>query len=1195
MQLKSLEISGFKSFADKTKIDFQAGMTGIIGPNGSGKSNIIEAIRWVLGEQAVKSLRGTKMTDVIFAGSANRKPLNRAKVTITFDNSDHFLPLDYAEVSITRKLFRNGDSEYLINNQSCRLKDITNLMIDTGLGKDSFSVISQGRVEAVFNAKPEERRSIIEDVAGVLKYKKDKQTTENKLAETTDYLDRVTDIIAELEQQREPLEQQASLARDYQDQKQRFDTLDRSRLVQKITIAHDQLTTVEQKLARAKTMVQDYQEQVDRGASQLAALKARQTKQQQLKDQLAAQNLELTKTIENTQGQRGVDAERRQNQQATQQRLQAQVKQVTAQLQRLATQEAELRQTLTTQQAQVQTLQASVTKLKKATGATGRQRLADQLTKLRNQYIDEKQEQASLNNEAKNLQKQHQQSGNQTSALATRLAQAQAALKQTATTVDVHNHDRSELANQVDAQQRQLTDQQRQYKQTAEQIDHQQQRWLDAAGLMQREKSRLEALQAVQERYTNFYAGVRMILQHRQQFNGIAGAVSELLTVPGDYTKAVEVALGGQLQNVVCDTQQTAKAAVGFLKQHHAGRATFLPVERIAARQLPVNTVQALQQQPGVLGIASELVSCDPQLVAIKRYLLGTTVIVDSLDHALAISRTRRFRCKLVTVGGETIAASGAITGGATRHDDNGLLQQQQTTEKIEANLQQMQGQLVTYEQGLADAKKANQDLNVQIETGQQRLSALKAQLSQVEAQLEAAQATQAQQQRQVKALTYEQRQAAQDDQYDDQVSRNAAAQKTNAAKLKDLQAQMATVEQQQTDFDAYQASQAEELQTQREQLVTYQERCKQTQRQLTACQDQQAEQHRVQTTAQAELEQIGQALASQQLTGQERDQILKKAQAEQTQVEQRQAACAQQLTELDTQVATISDQQTRTQQLAAAATDDYRRLELSQTKLTGEVDHATADLAEKYNLTLAAAQKDASDLPLSEINAQLKLLKRGLDELGTVNLGAIDEFERVKQRYDFLTTQADDLKAAKADLLQTMTDLDTTVATRFKRAFDQVATQFSRIFVQMFGGGKAQLILTDPEHLLTSGVDIMAQPPGKKFQRLSLLSGGERALTAITLLFAILAVRPVPFSILDEAEAALDDANVDRFSEYLNEFQTGTQFVIITHRKGTMMHADVLYGVTMEESGVSKMVSVSLAALKDDQGTPDTPDQPTH
>ncbi|AVW10288.1 chromosome segregation protein SMC [Lactiplantibacillus paraplantarum] len=1184
MQLKSLEISGFKSFADKTKIDFQAGMTGIVGPNGSGKSNIIEAIRWVLGEQAVKSLRGTKMTDVIFAGSANRKPLNMAKVTITFDNSDHFLPLDYAEVSITRKLFRNGDSDYLINNQSCRLKDITNLMIDTGLGKDSFSVISQGRVEAVFNAKPEDRRSIIEDVAGVLKYKKDKFTTENKLAETTDYLDRVNDIIAELSQQKGPLEEQASLARDYQDQKQKFDYLDRSRLVKKLTIARDQLQGVNEKLASAKALVAKYQQQVDAGATKLANLKTQQTAQLKQKDQLAAQNLELTKTIENTQGQQGVDAERRQNQQSEQERLTASLTATEQQIVTQTEQQAQLRQTLSEQQAQVKAVKAQVGELTTATSAAGRQQLADELEKLRNAYIDEKQVQAELNNEAKNLVKQHQQSGSQSTALAERLAQAQANLKRVQTTVDVHNREQRDLENQVNQQQTTLTAQQAQVKTNAEQIDEQQQRWLDAAGLMQREKSRLEALQAVQERYTNFYAGVRMVLQHRQQFSGVAGAVSELLTVPDRYTKAVEVALGGQLQNIVCDTQQTAKTVVNFLKQNHAGRATFLPIERMTARQLPVNTEHDLLQQPGVLGVASELVDCEPKIMAIKRYLLGTTAIVDTLDHAMAISRSRRFRCKLVTVDGETIAASGAITGGATRHDDNGLLQQQQSAEKIAANVEQMQSELVTYEQGLANLKKANQDLMVQVETSRQQLSDLKDHLSQVQAQLQAAQSEQTQLSRQVKALTYEQQQTQADDSYEDLVARNQQAQAANAAKLKDYQAQMQTVQQQQTDYESYQQTQAAKLQAQREQLITLQEHVKQTQRQLEQCTVSftQAEQTKKQT--QADLTAIQTTLASQQMSVAERETVLKTAKAKQTEVEQQRAACEHQLATINDQVEELSNQQVRLQQLAAAATDDYRRLELSQTKLTGEVDHATADLAEKYQLTVAAAQADVSDLALPAITEQLKLLKRGLDEIGTVNLGAIEEFERVKERFDFLNNQAADLKEAKEHLLQTMADLDTTVATRFKTAFDQVAAEFSTIFEQMFGGGKAELILTDPEHLLTSGVDIMAQPPGKKFQRLSLLSGGERALTAITLLFAILAVRPVPFSILDEAEAALDDANVDRFSQYLNDFQTGTQFVIITHRKGTMMHADVLYGVTMEESGVSKMVSVSLADLKEEQ-----------
>ncbi|MFC6182009.1 chromosome segregation protein SMC [Lactiplantibacillus daowaiensis] len=1187
MQLKSLEISGFKSFADKTKIDFQAGMTGIVGPNGSGKSNIIEAIRWVLGEQAVKSLRGTKMTDVIFAGSAHRKPLNMAKVTITFDNSDHFLPLDYTEVSITRKLFRNGDSEYLINNQACRLKDITNLMVDTGLGKDSFSVISQGRVESVFNAKPEDRRSIIEDVAGVLKYKKDKQTTETKLAETTDYLDRVNDIIAELAQQKGPLEEQASLARDYQDQKQKFDYLDRSRLVKKITVAHDQLVTVNQKLAQAKALMQDYQRQSEQGATKLATLKMQQSAQLKAKDELAAQNLTLTKQIENTQGQQGVDAERRQNQQATQTRLQADLAAAQAQVTALTQQKAELTAKLSAQQAEVKALTASVATLTTATSEKGRQQLADQLTKLRNAFIDEKQIQAELNNEAKNITKQHQQSGNQTDALAQRVAQAQAQLKQAQTTVDIQNRDQSDLANQVSAQQQLLQQQRDQLKANQVNYDDQQQRWLSAAGLLEKAKSQLDALQSVQERYTNYYAGVRAVLQHRQQFPGVAGAVSELLTVPTDYAKAIEVALGGQLQNVVCDTQQTAKQVVSFLNQNRSGRATFLPVERIQARQLPVTTTRALASQTGVVGIASELVQADTQFTAIKRYLLGTTVIVDTLDHAMAISKTRQFHCKLVTLAGEVVAASGAITGGMTRHDNQGPLQQQARAEKLAQDINQMQASLVTYEQTLKDAKQVTQDLTAQIETTQQRLSDLKDNLSQAQAQLQAAQSSQQQLERQVKALLYEQKQQASEaNSYDDQVARNQAALAENKQKLADYQAQMQTVEQQQADYEHYQKTQAGKLQTQRETLVTLQERCKQLQQQVTQVTQQLTDQQAAQTQATTALATVKESLATQQLSVKERSDLLTTAKDKQAQVVAKQAKVQASLTQLNDDVADLTDQQTRTQQLAAAATDDYRRLELSQTKLTGEVDHATADLSEKYQLTVAAAQADVSDLDLPTISEQLKLLKRGLDEIGTVNLGAIEEFDRVSERYDFLNNQAVDLKASKAHLLQTMADLDETVVTRFKTAFDQVASQFSQIFGQMFGGGKAELILTDPENLLTSGVDIMAQPPGKKFQRLSLLSGGERALTAITLLFAILAVRPVPFSILDEAEAALDDANVDRFSQYLNDFQTGTQFVIITHRKGTMVHANVLYGVTMEESGVSKMVSVSLDDLKDQTTT---------
>ncbi|MDQ7937285.1 chromosome segregation protein SMC [Lactiplantibacillus sp. WILCCON 0030] len=1182
MQLKSLEISGFKSFADKTKIDFQAGMTGIVGPNGSGKSNIIEAIRWVLGEQAVKSLRGTKMTDVIFAGSDHRKPLNMAKVTIMFDNSDHFLPLDYAEVSITRKLFRNGDSEYLINNQACRLKDITNLMIDTGLGKDSFSVISQGRVEAVFNAKPEERRSIIEDVAGVLKYKKDKLTTEARLADTTDNLNRINDIIAELNQQRGPLEQQASLAHDYQDQKQKYDYLDRSRLVKKVTIAHDQLVKVNEQLAQAKALVQNYQTQADAGASEVAELKSDQAAQLQAKDALAAQNLSLTKTIENTQGQQGVDTERQQNQQATQTRLTTALTAAKTAVATLSAKKQTLTKQLAAQQAQVKQLQTQVKTLTTATSAAGRQQLADQLDQVRANYIDEKQVEASLNNEAKNLVKQHQQAGSRTDATTQTLATAQAKLVAAKTAVDEQNHTLSELQNQITAQTQTLAQQRAKYREQATQYDTRQQNYYAALGLREKAKSQLETLQSAQERYTSFYAGVRAVLEHRQQFPGVAGAVSELLTIPANYTKAVEVALGGQVQNVVCDTQQTAKTVVRFLTQHHAGRATFLPVERIDSRQLAVATEQALKQQTGVLGIASELVTCESHYVAIKRYLLGTTVIVDTLDHAMAISRLRRFRCKLVTLAGETIAASGAITGGATAHGDRGVLQQQQQTEKLAADLAQMNAALQTSEQALATTKQANDQLTAAGETSQQKLSDLKDQANQVRANLEVAKRDLTALERQIKALTYERSQRADEDSsYEAQVAHNQQATADNQAKLADYQQQMQTIMQQQKDYATYQQQQVGELQTQREALASLKERCKQTQQQVEQCDQQLATQQTAQTQAVAELATVQKQLATQQLSVKERTALLTKAKAQQAQVAAQQTAVQTKLTAANDALDELTTTQTRTQQLLAAATDDYRRLELSQTKLTGEVDHATADLGEKYSLTLAAAQADVSDLPLAELAEQLKLLKRGLDEIGTVNLGAIDAFEELTKRDDFLTDQANDLIQSKSDLLQTMADLDETVATRFKTAFDQVATEFSAIFEQMFGGGKAELILTNPEHLLTSGVDIMAQPPGKKFQRLSLLSGGERALTAITLLFAILAVRPVPFSILDEAEAALDDANVDRFSQYLQDFQTGTQFVIITHRKGTMMHANVLYGVTMEESGVSKMVSVSLDELK--------------
>ena len=1175
MKLKSLTINGFKSFADKTKIDFQPGITGIVGPNGSGKSNIIEALRWVLGEQSAKSLRGGKMPDVIFAGSAKRAPLNRAEVEIQFDNSDRFLENQPDDLAITRRIYRSGESEFLLNGRKVRLKDIIELFMDTGLGKESFSVISQGRVESIFNSKPEDRRVLIEETAGILKYKKEKEKAQKELKETDDHLNRVVDILTELNRQKEPLQEQASIAKDYLEQKKQYDHYHLNALVLEIQQLRIEKEQLDQKLAENKQILANYKKQAELQDDQTAKLHQQQQDVERQLDDAQAQLVILTQQKERLEGRKSISEQQHKFQKEKQIDLK---KRLDASHQDLA----QLEQKLPAMQAQVKKLENQKIELEnKINEIKNNQKLApdeleSEIQKLRNLIANNIQEQAKL--ESQLAVKQDDTRKNATSLKNLRIVQTNLTDELTLNqeklapqleklkAIDAKIHQEEEHSAALQNQKTQLN----------QKIDAQRQQWYQASEIMQKAQARLEALKSIEENYSGYYQGVREILKHKNMFTGIEGSVAELINTDSKFALAIETTLGAQLQNIVVENEQVAKKCIQFLTKKRLGRATFLPMNIIKKRFSNDQLINQVKNEDGFLGIASDLVNYDSKYHSVIQALLGTTIIAENIDKATVIANKINHRMKIVSLNGDVINPGGSMTGGANRNSQNGLLKKKEETLQLEKQLQTMKVKLEQLEKNgqkdrlqLAEVVENNQkitnalnqmydtqkQLHHQVDEQQLKIKRLKQELTDCDeriADLNTTESTQAidQIKQQLSELRNATKEAETQLNEKQKFSENARAmQIETTVHLNELQQDLLTVTEKLTTVKV----QYNEVLSQQKQL---QRAIKQLSNQLTEIQDQQSENQ----------------LQGVELEAKRKDVLQKHAE-----LTKKVDALQQKRQKLHAKVDGAESELKRVNELQQAAYDEQRQQSLQNGKITTKLEQDLDTLTETFAMSFEKAQNQATETNLADVQRHMKLLKRGIDELGTVNLAAIDEFERINERFEFLNAQQTDLNAAKNTLLQSMNEMDSEVKRRFKTTFDQVAQAFAELFPQIFGGGKAYLSLTNPEDLLTSGIEIMAQPPGKKTQRLSLLSGGERSLTAITLLFALLKVRPVPFAILDEAEAALDDANVSRYSQYLKRFDDETQFIVITHRKGTMMQADVLYGVTMQESGVSKMVSVAL------------------
>jgi chromosome segregation protein len=1179
MKLKTLEITGFKSFAERTKIEFMPGITGVVGPNGSGKSNIIEAIRWVMGEQSAKGLRGDKMADVIFGGTSERSPLNRAEVAITFDNTDHYLNSDYSEITITRTLYRNGDSNYQINGVHVRLKDIHELFMDSGLGRESFSIISQGRVESIFSAKPVERRSIIEDVAGVYKYKQNKDKAEKELGDVHDNLTRIADILYELQGRVEPLAQESAKAQDYLTTKASYDQLDQSRIVLELLDWYQEKDELTKKLTTAQTEYDKQQEAVNIKKKELQKFRQEQLSLTEQQQKLQEVLVESIKQVEKLTGEQNLQSERRKNRTETTTDLSSRLKVATERLASLESNYQQCLQKLADQQSEYTHYQQAIEQANENHPRTKLAKVSAEIEQVRHDLVATMQDLTSAKNKQNYLVQENERSDAESLRLQQRKAKIEQRLSDANNLVDKKNNDLQQAEKTLNTVQESFETLKKKGQALEQQRDTERQAWFTKMEQEQRLSTRLQSLQHLSENYDGYYQGVKNLMKAQQQFEGIQDVVANLISVDDQHRIAIETALGSALQHVVVKNEQVGKAAIQYLAKHRLGRVTFLPQTTLKARHLSDYQMTILRQSTGFVGIASDLVTTASAYQNIIANLLGTTVIVTDMSAAIQIAKELQYRVRLVTLDGQVMNAGGSMTGGATRQHGNGLLSQKTEIDQLTLQEAELHQATLALEQ---QVKQIDQQLQKVTEAfNQQQAQVLKAneQFQTDQASLQLAESTLKQVKKEQAALQYDYQLVAdlQDkktsvDQNEQAITDLSVRQQNLQKALDDYLQQQSTIEteivqadQQISDFKSAFAK-AEAVVSS---LVT---------RKNDLLEQKNAEQSQIKL-----IEQQINDLAQDENDVQERlTQQLEDVQRQKATAEQSLATLKFELEQVQEQHDTTNSELGLIQDMVSELMTSISQYNGRLGELRSSINTNEQTLETTYDTSFEFAKSELLNLDISTIRTKLKLLKQGLDEIGHVNLNAIDEYQTVKERYDFLMQQQQDLIAAKDNLQETMSEMDTEVITRFRATFDAIAEHFAKIFVKMFGGGQASLILTDPDHLLTTGIDIKAQPPGKKFQQMSLLSGGEKALTAISLLFAILAVRPVPFAILDETEAALDEANVDRFAHYLHEVNHRTQFIVITHRKGTMTETDVLYGVTMQEPGVSTMVSVSLTDLDD-------------
>ena len=1179
MYLKEIEIQGFKSFVDKTKVVFDQGVTAVVGPNGSGKSNITESLRWALGESSVKSLRGGKMPDVIFAGTESRKPLNYASVVVTLDNNDGFIKDVGQEIKVERHIYRSGDSEYKIDGRKVRLRDIHDLFLDTGLGRDSFSIISQGKVEEIFNSKPEERRAIFEEAAGVLKYKTRRKETESKLQQTQDNLDRLEDIIYELDNQIKPLEKQAENARKFLDLEGQRKAIYLDVLVAQIKENKAELESTEEELAQVQELLTSYYQKREKLEEENQTLKKqRQDLQAEMaKDQGSL--MDLTSLISDLERKLALSKLESEQVALNQQEAQA----------RLATLEDKrnlLSQEKSDKENSLALLEENLIQNNQKLNRLEAELLAfsddpDQMIELlRERFVALLQEEADISNQLTRIENELENSRQLSQKQADQLEKLK---EQLATAKEKASQQKEELETAKEQVQKLLADYQVCAKEQEEQktsYQTQQSQLFDCLDSLKNKQARAQSLENILRNHSNFYAGVKSVLQEKDRLGGIIGAVSEHLTFDVHYQTALEIALGASSQHIIVEDEHAATKAIDFLKRNRAGRATFLPLTTIKARTISSQNKVAIASSLGFLGMADELVAFDKRLEAIFKNLLATTAIFDSVENARAAARQVNYQVRMVALDGTELRTGGSYAGGANRQNNSIF---------IKPELEQLQKEIAEEEASLRTDEASLKNLQDEMVSLTEKLEAIKSQGEQARIQEQGLSLAYQQTSQQVEEL---------------ETLWKLQEEELNRLSEGDWQADKEKCQERLTTI----ASEKKNLETEIEEIKSnknaIQERYQNLQEELAQARLLKTELQGQKRYEVADIERLGKELDNLDIEQEEIQRLLQEkvdnlekvdtdllsqqaeeAKSQKTNLQQGLIRKQFELDDIEGQLDDIASHLDQARQQNEEWIRKQTRAEAKKEKISERLRNLQSQLTDHYQISYTEALEKAHELEnLALAEQEVKDLEKSIRALGPVNLDSIEQFEEVHNRLEFLNSQRDDILSAKNLLLETITEMNNEVKERFKSTFEAIRESFKVTFKQMFGGGQADLILTDGD-FLTAGVEISVQPPGKKIQSLNLMSGGEKALSALALLFSIIRVKTIPFVILDEVEAALDEANVKRFGDYLNRFDKDSQFIVVTHRKGTMAAADSIYGVTMQESGVSKIVSVKLKDLESIEG----------
>ncbi|MDD3402196.1 MAG: chromosome segregation protein SMC [Hespellia sp.] len=1190
MYLKSIEVQGFKSFAHKIKFEFHNGITGIVGPNGSGKSNVGDAVRWVLGEQRVKQLRGGSMQDVIFSGTENRKPLSYASVAITLDNADHQLALEYEEVTVTRKLYRSGESEYLINGSACRLKDINELFYDTGIGKEGYSIIGQGQIDKILSGKPEERRELFDEAAGIVKFKRRKNMSVKKLEDERQNLLRVNDILAELEKQLGPLEKQSAVAREFLKKKEELKTFDinmflletarikeqQAELDEKIQIANDELQDTNRQYEESKKEYETIEDEMDEIDSSVERAKRQLNESTLLKQQLESQIALLNEQI-NTVRMNDEHYDKRAN------TIKQEIKDKETQRQTFADEKeaikgqlAEMEQKDTLANAELVEIQTQIAEL------------TESIEKNKSEIIELLNNRASTKAKIQHFDTTQEQIKIHRAEITAALVQLKQESQEQIRLLEEHEEKLAGVTKEIEGYTGLVEMNEQSIAALQQELNRQQEKLRIGQTAYHRENSRLESLKNITERYDGYGNSIRRVMSNKEQEKGLLGVVADIIKVDREYEIAVETALGGSIQNIVTDNEETAKKMIQYLKQNKFGRATFLPLTSLRGNQT-ISHPEALKEE-GVIGIADQLVQVAAKYKGLANQLLGRTMVVQTIDHGIHLARKYRQSLRIVTVDGELINPGGSMTGGAFKNSSN-LLSRRREIEEFEKTVKQLKLELDTLEKAVEETKDKRAVCYSEIDKIQQNLQ--KSYVVQNTAKMNVQQI---------------QNQLLESQKRHDQMKIEFSQLDERLTEIQDneesIQMELETSEGLEADLskqvDAWQA----ELEKNREQESVHMKHSEEVHLTYASMQQQDMFVEENMTRIEEEIAKFQEELATLDVDkGNVSEEILEKEnqihEIEETienskeifleiqkEIEE-QSALKEDLTKRHKKF--LSNREELSKRMAELDKECFRltsRKEGYEEAAEKQINYMWEEYELTYSRALELREENLTDLGM--MKRRIQELKGDIKKLGDVNVNAIEDFKNLTERYEFLKNQHDDLVEAEATLVQIIEELDAAMRKQFAASFEQIATEFNTVFKELFGGGKGTLELMEDEDILEAGIRIIAQPPGKKLQNMMQLSGGEKALTAISLLFAIQNLKPSPFCLLDEIEAALDDSNVDRFAQYLHKLTKNTQFIVITHRRGTMTAADRLYGITMQEKGISTLVSVDL--LQDELDEMDKP-----